>query len=184
MSFVNTYQNPLEKPKLPLYRCTGCEKKVIFEDPTFIYQQQKIIQNTVRVLPSLFTMNLAALSTYQPPSDKPQIIDGNYFVPANVYWNQMSDRAKPSHQQVKNTPHSSSTRHTITRHRPGALSPGGEGVDIKHNYYGRYLNKLKQGPLKRGSIPSTFTPIQGGKVVKFSILNGRNCNCDNKPFFL
>lgn len=171
-----------EKPIPPQYRCRGCNNNLTSGDIFSIYQRQKIIQNTVRVLPSLYTMNLAALSSYQPPSNTPQIINGEYFVPAKVYWNQMSDRARPSHQQVKITPHASSTRHTITRERPGALSPGGDGVDIKHNYYGRYLNKLKQGYLKRGPINPDINPIYGGKVVKLSVIN---CNCDNNnTFFL
>jgi hypothetical protein len=165
-----------EKPKNPIYRCRGCNSNLASGDIYSIYQRQKIIQNTVRVLPSLYTMNLAALSSYQPPSNIPQIINGEYFVPAKVYWNQMSDRASPSHQQVKITPNASSTRHTITRERPGALSPGGDGVDIKHNYYGRHLNKLKQGFLRRGPITPTI-PVNGGKVVNLSIING--CNCDN-----
>jgi hypothetical protein len=170
------------------YNCRGCNRNLTSNNPASIYQRQKIIQNTVRVNSSLYAMNLAALSTYQPPSDKPQLINGDYIVPANVYWNQMSDRARPSRQLVKNTNTASSTRHTITRHRPGALSPGGDGVDIKHNYYGRYLNKLKQGSIRRGSIPSNFggfipfndaNPIYGGKIMKLSIINSRKCNCDN-----
>jgi hypothetical protein len=191
----NLYQT--QKPVMPQYRCRNCDTNLTSGDVTSIYQRQKIIQNTVRVMQSLYSMNLAALSTYQPPSNEPQLINGEYIVPANVYWNQMSDRARPSRQLVKVTPNASSTRHTITRERPGALSPGGDGVDIKHNYYGRYLNKLKQGPLRRGPIISNFdnfnvenkyeNPIYGGKVVKLSVINGRNCNCDNNnklKFFL
>jgi hypothetical protein len=186
------YQN--QKPIMPQYRCRNCDTNLTSSDITSIYQRQKIIQNTVRVMQSLYAMNLAALTTYQPPSKEPQLINGEYIVPANVYWNQMSDRARPSRQLVKITHNASSTRHTITRERPGALSPGGDGVDIKHNYYGRYLNKLKQGALRRGPIQPNFdkftvenkhvNPIYGGKVVKFSVINGRNCNCDNdKPKF-
>ena len=36
------------------------------------YQRQKIIQNTVRVYASLYTMNLAGLSGYQKPLNVPQ----------------------------------------------------------------------------------------------------------------
>ena len=36
-----------------------------------------------------------------------------------------------------------STKQTLTRLRPGALSPGGEGVEVKHGSYERYLLKLK-----------------------------------------
>ena len=44
-----------------------------------------------------------------------------------------------------------STKRTLTRVRPGALSPGGEGVGIKHGCYERYLNKLK-GQLREGPL--------------------------------
>ena len=173
------------KDEMAQYRCRDCNKNLTANNPASIYQRQKIIQNTVRVKSSLYTMNLAVLSSYQPPSNEAQLINNEYIVPPNVYWNQMSDRAKPGQQHIKNTSNASSTRHTITRHRPGALSPGGNGVDIKHNYYGRYLNKLKDGPLKRDTISSNFefnipfnnaNPIYGGKVIKLSIIN---CNCNN-----
>ena len=36
-----------------------------------------------------------------------------------------------------------STKRTQTSLRPGALIPGGNGVDIKHNSYARYLAKKK-----------------------------------------
>jgi hypothetical protein len=101
----------------------------------------------------------------------------------------MSDRARPAVQVTKvasgSTYHTSSTKHTITRNRPGAMSPGGIGVDIKHNSYQRYLNKLKgKAPLRRGVIPPTYGapipfnrayPIYGGKVVNTAIVNGCDC---------
>ena len=149
------------------------------------YQRQKIIQNTVRVKSSLYTMNLAGLSGYQKPLNVSQLVEQagtQYIVPANTYWNQMSDRARPSNQVTKvasgATYHSSSTRHTITRNRPGAMSPGGIGVDIKHNSYDRYLNKIKgKGPLRRGAVnfDSISSPVYGGKFMKTSIIN--KCNC-------
>jgi hypothetical protein len=106
----------------------------------------------------------------------------------------MSDRKDPHIQVVKtgsgSTYGASSTRRTITRLRPGALSPGGSGVDIKHNSYERYLNRLKgKGPVRRGVIPPNFGvpyipfnrayPIYGGKTMKTSIVSG--CDCpDNR----
>lgn len=172
--------------------CRGFNNNLANDNPASQYQRQKLIQNTVRVQSSLYTMNLAGLSSYQKPLNKPQIIEQSgtqYIAPAKVYWNQMSDRARPSVQNSKiasgSTYHSSSTRHTITRNRPGAMSPGGIGVDIKHNSYDRYLNKIKgKGPLKRGFIPPNYGvpipfnrsyPIYGGKIVKTGIINGCNC---------
>ena len=36
-----------------------------------------------------------------------------------------------------------STKSTITANRPGAMTPGGQGVDVKHGSYHRYLAKKK-----------------------------------------
>jgi hypothetical protein len=184
----------LENTKSSGNNCRSCDTNLTGDNSASQYQRQKIIQNTVRVASSLYTMNLAGLSGYQAPLLKYQIIeqDGTpYIAPPKVYWNQMSDRAKPANQVVKtgsgSTYHGSSTRHTIVRNRPGAMSPGGIGVDIKHNSYDRYLNKLKgKAPLRRGVVPENFglpivfnreQPIYGGKTIKTSIING--CNCPN-----
>ena len=158
--------------------CRWCNNNMSYNDPASQYQTLKIIQNTVRVPASLYTHDLGALTVYQTPG---------LF---GVNWNQMSDRKEP-HIQVVNTGagsgyHSSSTKRTITSSRPGAMSPGGVGVDIKHNSYDRYLNRLKgKAPVRRGVIPANFgtpyipfnraDPIYGGKVMKTSIVNGCNC---------
>jgi len=155
------------------------------------YQKQKIIQNTVRVYASLYVMNLGALSAYQKPLNTYQNLEqaGSFYQNAPfVNWNQMSDRAKPSIQRVKTGSGSaygaSSTKHTIVRNRPGAMSPGGIGVDIKHNSYDRYLNRLKgRAPLRRGIVPiippyipfNRADPIYGGKTFKTNIIN--DCDC-------
>lgn len=148
-------------------------------DPASLFQKQKLIQNTVRVPSSLFTMNLASLSSYQSPQTSYNIVNVNgtpYVTPPKVYWNQMSDRKIPHMQMVKTNK---------TRLQPGYLSPGGSGVDIKHNSYNRYLNKIKaKSPLRQGTIPdeeeiySPFNnayPTYGGKFMKTSIIN--NCIC-------
>jgi hypothetical protein len=172
--------------------CRGCNQNLASNDPASQYQRQKLIQNTVRVYSSLYTMNLAGLAGYQKPSAIYQLIkqvDMPYSAPPSVNWNQMSDRAKPALQLTKvasgSTYHSSSTKHSITRDRPGAMSPGGLGVDIKHNSYERRLNKLKgKAVLRRGVIPPDYGapikfnrayPVYGGKVVKTAIIN--NCDC-------
>ena len=105
----------------------------------------------------------------------------------------MSDRRNPHVQKVVSgsgsTYGSSSVKRTITRLRPGALSPGGVGVDIKHNSYDRYLARIKgKAPLRNQKIPKTFVspyipfnrayPIYGSKLVKTSIVN--NCYCPNE----
>jgi hypothetical protein len=111
----------------------------------------------------------------------------------------MSDRSHPHVQKVVSgsgsTYGGNSLKRTLTRLRPGALSPGGAGVDIKHNSYDRYLLRLKgKGPVRRGVIPPKFGtpvpfnpafPVYGGKTMKTSIV-GDNCNCpitsDNQQY--
>ena len=173
--------------------CRSFNQNLNGNDPATQYQRQKIIQNTVRVKSSLYTMNLGALNVYQRPNIIYNLVDNSgstYAVSPGVNWNQMSDRKDPHIQTVisgsGSTYGASSTRRTITRLRPGALSPGGSGVDIKHNSYDRYLNRLKgKGPVRRGPIPSTYGqpyipfnrafPIYGGKTIKTSIVS--NCDC-------
>jgi len=165
------------------YRCRGCNIGLTGNTPADQYQKQKIIQNTVRVYASLYTMNLGSLSSYSRP-------------PAEVYyvgWNQQSDRPFPSVQKanIKTGFYNSlNGRHqSYTSSRPGTQTPGGVGCDIKHNSYDRYLNKLKgRSVLRRGVIPPTFGspyipfnrafPIYGGKQFKTSIVADCNCPLD------
>jgi hypothetical protein len=165
------------------YRRRSCDTNLTSNTPAAQYQRQKLIQNTVRVDSSQYTMNRGALASYQ------QAIKRSGYVP----WNQMSDRALPSRQKANanggNTIGSSSTRHSVTRLRPGSTSPGGIGCDIKHNSYERRLNRLKgKAPLRRGVIPPNFgvleipfnraNPTYGGKIMKTSIVTGCNCPID------
>jgi len=158
------------------YRLRSCDTNLNSNTPANQYQKLKLIQNTVRVASSLYTMNLGSLNAYVKPTS------ATY----NVCWNQMSDRPIPSVQKTYvPTYGSNSTRHTVTGPRPGAQSPGGVGCDIKHNSYDRYLNRLKgKAPLRRGIIPPNFGapipfnrafPIYGGKTTKTSIVS--NCDC-------
>jgi hypothetical protein len=171
------------------YRCRGCGLSPQY-DPKVLYQTQKVIQNTVRVPSSLYTMNMGALTSYQKPKIGPQLVTiGGTTYPTGGRWNQMSDRKEPHIQTARVADgghyHTSSTKRTITSNRPGALAPGGVGVDIKHNSYARRLNRLKgKGPLKRGLIPPNYGvpvpfnpayPIYGGKEFKANIVSGCNC---------
>ena len=142
------------------------------EDPIYQYQTQKKIQNTVRVGSSLYFDNLAALNIYQYPTTLQK-----------VNWNQMSDRAYPHYQPSNSysqgsTYHTSSKRRTQTALRPGAMNPGGWGVDIKHNSYYRYLGRLKgKKPVRRGNPYDSLLPNYGAKTLKTNIVNGYNiCN--------
>lgn len=141
--------------------CKGCVGKLSLLDPESQYQRLKIIQNTVRVPASLYSMNIGALTVYQRPGLM------------RVNWNQMSDRTHAHMQR------SSMSMRSSVSVRPGNISPGGIGCDIKHNSYNRYIAKLKgKKPLRReivgcdygGYIPFNMGfPIYGGKTVKTSI---------------
>ena len=166
-----------EKEQLPVYRwftCNGCDVTVKQQNYTK-FQTLKVIQNTVRVPSSLYTMNLGAVSTYKKQTNA-----------TGVNWNQMSDKPQMSYQQTYVPSHGNSTKSTITRERPGAQSPGGKGCDVKHNSYDRYLNKLKGAGVLRGEIsPEHYTmsgitfnrskPVYGGKTMTTSIIP--NCYC-------
>lgn len=117
-------------------------------------QTQKIIQNVVRVPSSLYTMNLGAQTVYRPYS--------------GIRWNQMSDRVAPSVQKGYMSLRSSKSL------RPGAMTPGGIGCDIKHNSYDRYLAKVK-GKYLRGTTKSVV-PVNGGKKMKLNLVAGCVCN--------
>lgn len=176
-----------------VFRCRECDTNLTANTRANQYQRVKRIYNTVGVSSSIYTMNLGALNAYEVPNTKYEIVNvagTNYQVSPGVNWNQMSDRQRP-HIQVAvsgsgTNPGGNSTKRTITRCRPGALSPGGSGVDIKHNSYDRYLNRIKgKVPLKRGIVPPDFGekeigfnrafPIYGGKTFKPNIVS--NCNC-------
>ena len=176
--------------------CRGCNNNLAANNEASRYQKNKIIWKTVRVPSSLYTANIAALNVYQKPEDKYQVIDNGsiYIASPGVNWNQMSDRKQPHIQKVVSASGltGNSLKRSIVRQRPGALSPGGIGVDIKHNSYHRYLARITgKAPLRRGAIPPLFKynnipfnpafPVYGGKVFKTSIVNNCNCPIDSKP---
>jgi hypothetical protein len=187
--------NPKNIPN-QIFSCRSCNNNLASSNPASQYQRLKLIQNTVRVYASLYMMNLAGLSAYQKPLDRYQQVEqagAIYEVPPGINWNQMSDRASPSIQKVVtasgSTYRPSSTKNTIFRLQPGAMSPGGNGVDIKHNSYERYLNRLKgKGALRRGKVPKDFGaplpfnpafPVYGGKTVKTAIIESCDCPVEN-----
>ena len=167
-------ENPKILGLVPFYyRKRSCDTNMTSNTPANQYQRQKLIQNTVRVPGSLYTMNLGALTATNP---------------AGVCWNQQSDRPVPSVQKsTVPTGYNNSLntrRYSVTSSRPGGQNPGGTGCDIKHNSYERYLNRLKGSKaLRRGVVPENFgvpvipprTNVQGGKTMKTNIVSGCDC---------
>jgi len=166
------------------------DRNLTGSSPFSKYQRQRIIQRVVRVPSSLYTMNVGALNVYQDPSGIAGSVEND-----NVNWNQMSDRVV-AHTQFRGpagrNQGGNSRRRTVTCLRPGALSPGGTGVDIKHNSYDRYLARLKgKAPLKQQSLIGTnfgYSNVpaaginggKGGKVIKMGIRANCTCGPDDK----
>ena len=82
--------------------------------------------------------HILRLSTLTSTSDQ-----SNYFKNNKKPLNRPSDRAYPSMQTLIVPSHGNSTKGTLTSNRPGASSSGGQGVDVKHGSYARYLAKKK-----------------------------------------
>jgi hypothetical protein len=90
-----------------------------------------------------------------------------------------------------------STKSTITANRPGAMTPGGQGVDVKHGSYARYLARKKGNILTRKKQTVTQTqplPVSDAHVVnnmsyKFTPVslnitpNKQNCRDCNLSIF-
>ena len=166
-----------------VYRCTsGCVDGLNRQSSEFQTIIQKQIQRTVRIPCSLYTMNLSALSTYQAPSTTYVPIQATgslYLAPPSVNWNQISDRAVPHSQPIVNYGNANSYKRSKLRLRPGAMSVGGTGVDIKHGSYDRYLNRLKgKSSLKKGTTKPSLSPstdkYYGNKQYKEAI---SSCIC-------
>ena len=176
------YNDPNKIVGLPPYYYRWRSNFTSNNTPASQYQNLKLIQNTARVYSSLYSSNLGPLNAYKTPTN------ATY----GVCWNQMSDRPFPSIQRATiptGTNSSMNRRHTsVTSSRPGCQTPGGKGVDIKHNSYDRYLNRLKgKGPLRRGVVPPNFGrpipfnpafPIYGGKTTKTNLVSGCDCPTD------
>ena len=148
-----------------------------YTGPQFSNQNNKYnvkrIENTVRVPSSEYTMNKSALIVYTPPKSQ--------F--ANVNWNQMSDRAVPGVTHSNVPSHGNSTKHSLTRMRPGSMSAGGsKGVDMKHGSYDRYLARLKgKSVLRTSPNPNgaqVSNPTFNAKSIKWGIAYSESCTYD------
>ena len=131
---------------------------------------QKRIWKQVRTYSSLYIMANAATNVGGNAANLP-LPQYN-----NVNWNQSSDRNKPSVQKTLVPSRGNSTRSSITRHRPGANSPGGKGVDIKHNSYDRHLKRIKSN-LVRSQNATNLVPQYGNKTQTFGMLSQLCVQC-------
>jgi hypothetical protein len=127
---------------------------------------QKRIWNQVRTGSSMYTMNLASLT----------VAENRLASNKNVNWNQMSDQVLAAKQPSINSSHGNSLRQTLTSDRPGAATPGGSGVDVKHDSYARYLNRKKASNLKTQTTNIATKALNGNKTNMTGLLaNSINC---------
>jgi hypothetical protein len=150
---------------------------------------EKRIQNQVRVAESQYTDVLGAVTIANDYLDS----SANYTNASMVWGNRFnlrnqSDRRAPHGMVNTNVPtRGNSTRTTITGNKPGAMTPGGYGVDVKHGSYARYLGKLKGRKMALGALDgsSVQQPVVGSvmnnKSYRFTLVNTQHCKCDGKP---
>jgi hypothetical protein len=146
---------------------TGCVSCLNIENTTAKQSLvQKRIWNQVRAPASTYLMNLSSFtSASQRLASK-----------TNVNWNQMSDSVSAAKQPALNPTHGNSLKRTLTSDRPGAGTPGGAGVDVKHDSYARYLNRKKAVNMKTQTQNIATRPLHGNKTNAINILsNSANC---------
>ncbi len=142
---------------------------IVASENTRIATNNKI-WNAVRVPASEFTMNKGAITINEKSRDKKIAA-----YPAGT-WNQSSDRIYPHTTKNPVPTRGNSVRSSITRQRPGSQSPGGKGVDIKHNSYARYLGRINGNNIRKGPyVASKVQPkaVVNNKVQQPSVLS--NC---------
>ena len=153
----------------PLSTSTPCKTCVNVADIASTNEiTQKRIWNQVRVASSLYAMNKASFT-----SAANRLASGGN----NVNWNQMSDRTLAAVQPIIHSTRGNSIRNTLTSGRPGAATPGGTGVDVKHDSYARYLNRKKASNLKT-QTNTVSTAVKGNKINSFGLV-ANNINCCN-----
>lgn len=150
--------------------CDSCKE-------SFREIQQKRIWNQVRVSSSLFTMNRVAIAVFDNRDAVGNLRWTTNNVPQlNLKQNQSSDRFTPSIGKFNVPTGGNSTRRTKTALRPGAMNPGGKGVDVKHNSYARYLAK-KKGYMLTKPAEDIQTPYRGNKQRTYNIIDADCAKC-------
>ena len=135
------------------------------------------IYNTVRVSQSEYAMNKSSL-----------IVQHNSKDNNNMNWNTQSDRLLPANS-LKNFTNfkrnGNSRKSSLTKLRPGSLTPGGYGVDIKHNSYARYLARKKGATAlkqEKNYVKINSKAVVNNKFKKYGIVSSQKCVCDNTKF--
>lgn len=160
-------------------QCKTCATGGISEtirSPLWIEANQRVIQNQVRAPSSQYTGSLAATNVRGSFTGT----NNNNPLPANagVNWNQSSDRARPAFMKLYVPTRGNSTKSSITRCRPGSTAPGGQGVDIKHNSYARFLNRKKAGVIRQQpKLDVSQTDAEKAYYTQYSLMQNSACSC-------
>ena len=142
--------------------------------------KNKLIYNVVRTPTSLYMSNLESVVVSRDilyNLTKPESDDSKKYYIGQPGSSQQSDRGKLSgSMQFNRTVPSrgNSTKYSKTSMRPGTQSPGGVGVDVKHNSYQRYLLKKKGLHALQGSdtLGKHNNRIQNNKYRKAPVIAG------------
>ena len=139
--------------------CAGYNSKEVFKT------KYKKVQKTVGVSSSEYAMNKASLMVFK-----------NKRHPTHTV-NNASDKLQTA--VSNNTPrHGNSLMRTRYSLRPGAMNPGGVGVDVKHNSYARYLARKKGQRALRAEQQTNNTDIKKHNIVSGYYINSSGCCAD------
>lgn len=149
--------------------CTGCKvtRNTFGPHHNLVKRAiEKQIQKTVRVSTSEYLMNKSSLNVAE---SRKKGIENDWNQ------NQSSDRLNRAIAKAVVPSRGNSSSGSVTRLRPGSLRPGGQGVDVKHNSYDRYLARLKGRKVLR--LPTEPSGVNYGDVntIKFNIVT--SCKC-------
>lgn len=171
---------PFSQNSTQIVNCAPCRAEPCLQENSeaLLKVYNRRMYNYVRVPSSLYTGTLGGSNTFNGS------LGGVY----GLRWNQSSDK-KLAHIGTAIVPtRGNSTRTSVTRDRPGAGSPGGVGVDIKHNSFQRYLNRKKGATVPSGPyVGAQVNPksVTNNKVQKSSIITTKNtidCVCNEDVF--
>lgn len=136
--------------------CVGYNSKEMFAT------KWKKIQKTVGVSSSEYAMNKSALMVFKNKANASGTVHNG------------SDKLQTA--VSKNTPrHSNSLMRTKYSLRPGAMNPGGKGVDAKHNSYARYLAKKKGARALRAEQQTDNNSVKKHNIVMGYYINDTGC---------
>ena len=203
---------PLYQP----YRCIGCVQDISTNRNLKTIERR--IQNQTGVYESQYADILGAFTIATDYLDLSANPNGVARQASMVWGNKFNLRNQSDRREVSRTgvsipknltgstdyvnvpSHGNSTKSTVTGNKPGAMTPGGYGVDVKHGSYARYLGKLKGRTLAlpnlgdiSHNVPTypndpgcTYTGVKkpvcrtsmNNKMWHFSLVTTHNCRCD------